>query len=36
MKLIDLFIIGALVHFCLLGSYLVKYIERVEKEDIQK
>ena len=31
-KLVDLFIIGAIVHFCALGLYLVKYIE----EDIDK
>lgn len=27
MNLIDLFIIGAIVHFCILGLYLVRYIE---------
>jgi hypothetical protein len=27
-ELVDLFIIGAIVHFCLLGLHLVRYIER--------
>lgn len=28
----DLFLIGALVHFCVLGLYLVKYIENEQGE----
>ena len=28
MSLVDLFIIGAIMHFCLLGLHLVRYIER--------
>lgn len=27
LSLVDLFIIGAIVHFCVLGLYLVRYIE---------
>lgn len=27
LSLVDMFIIGAIVHFCILGLYLVRYIE---------
>lgn len=30
--LIDLFVIGAIVHFCLLGLHLVRYIEREQPQ----
>lgn len=32
MRLIDLFVIGAIVHFCALGLRLVRYIEQEERE----
>lgn len=35
MKLFDLFLAGALIHFCALGLYLVRYIERIEERENQ-
>lgn len=31
MKLFDWFLIGALTHFCALGLYLVRYIDKLEQ-----
>lgn len=33
--LVDLFIIGAIVHFCILGLYLVRYIENGIDEHLE-
>jgi len=30
MGIVDLFIIGAIIHFCALGLHLVRYMERDE------
>lgn len=35
MRLFDLFLIGALVHFCALGLYLIRYIEHLEEKENQ-
>jgi len=31
-SLVDLFIVGAIVHFCILGLHLVRHIERDEQK----
>lgn len=33
MNLIDLFVVGAIVHFCMLGLRLVKHIEQQGEQE---